>query len=341
MIKFDDIFTYPHLYSSYKRCLIGKRYKNEVMEFGVNLSSNLTKLFYDLKYERYRISGYHEFKIYDPKVRIIQAISFNDRIVQHCLVDFCLYPLLTKSFIYDNVACQKGKGMRLALSRLRTFIISFLKNNDNNKGFFVKIDASKYFDSIDHDIIKSLFLRYNFDDKLKNLLFHIVDSYEKTSNKGIPMGNQTSQLIGLLYLNELDHLFKEKYKVKRYIRYMDDILMIVDNKNLAKEIIDVARDFFNKHLIAINEKSTSIIPFSNGITFLGWRIYLGTNNQLIQTIKKNTKQRIIKASKRKMNIDEPKDIIKSYDGFFSYGDTYLFKRKIMDKLIKMKSTNVL
>lgn len=114
MDEWERIIDFESLYKAHRKARLSKRYKKEVVEFENNLSENLWKLHYDLKYGKYEVGGYHSFMIYDPKEREIQAISYMDRVVQHSLCDNYLIPLLEKKLIYDNVACRKGKGSSLA-----------------------------------------------------------------------------------------------------------------------------------------------------------------------------------------------------------------------------------
>lgn len=120
-MTYEELISFSNLYRAYFACLKGKRHKQEVIDFSLELSKNLWMLHYDLKFQKYKIAGYHEFKIYDPKERMIQAISFRDRIVQHMLVDNYLIPTLGKTFILDNVACQKNKGTSFAHRRIKSW----------------------------------------------------------------------------------------------------------------------------------------------------------------------------------------------------------------------------
>ena len=108
-LAFDEIMTFENLYRAHRRARLGKRHKKEVILFEANLSQNLWQLYYDLKYEKYSVGDYHKFMIYDPKEREFQAISYRDRVVQHCLCDNFLTPLLDCRLIYDNAACRRGK----------------------------------------------------------------------------------------------------------------------------------------------------------------------------------------------------------------------------------------
>lgn len=288
MDEFDEVFSFDHLYKSYKRCLKGKRNKREVIEYSFNLSSNLWKLFYELRYHKYKVDGYKEFTIYDPKTRIIQAISFKDRIVQHCLVDYYLVPKLSKLFILDNCACQKNKGTFFAIKRLRHHLTS--KYSKNYK-YYLKLDVKKFFDNISHDEVKKIFNRYVDNEKILNLLFNIIDSFNYDTNKGFPMGNQTSQFIALLFLSSLDHAIKEKFSIKGYIRYMDDIIILFDEKEKANEIFGFVKEELDKIKLELNKKS-QIHTLGEGIEFLGWRFKVNNSSGIKTSLRRSTKNRI-------------------------------------------------
>ena len=153
--------------------------------------------------------------------------SYKDKVVQHSLCDNVLEPILTRSFITDNYASQVGKGTHYGLDRLREFLRRFYRKNGID-GWILKADISKYFYSIRHDVLKSLIRKKITDPDVLWLVEMIIDSTE--GNVGIPIGNQSSQLFALLYLNNLDHFIKEKLGIKYYGRYMDDFFLIHEDK---------------------------------------------------------------------------------------------------------------
>lgn len=320
--SFEQVISYESLYRAHRRARLGKRHKKEVVEFELNLSKNLWELHYDLKYNRYTVGGYHKFMIFDPKEREIQAISYRDRIVQHALCDNYLTPLLESKYIYDNCACRKNKGTHFALNRLSKFMREF-RNKYGSNGYFVKLDMSKYFNSIDHGILKQKLSKVICDDKILALCGKVIDSYNFEQGKGLPMGNQSSQNFALLYLDEFDHFMKEGLKVRYYVRYMDDIVMIVSDRRFAQSIIDYSKIIIERHLIKLNHKS-QIIPFNSGVIFLGWKFFF-VSSELIKKIKKPLKVRILQ--KMECKIRGQCDInasIVSYRGMLMHGNAVGF-----------------
>lgn len=334
LTTWEDVISYENLYRAHRRARLSKRHKKEVILFEANLSENLWALHYDLKYGRYNITEYHMFTIYDPKEREIQAISYRDRIVQHSLCDNYLTPLLERHLIYDNTACRVGKGSQFAINRFRKFLTMHYREYKRN-GYFVKIDVKKYFASIDHNQIKQKLCKIVDDQKILTLLYKIIDSYNFDIGHGLPMGNQTSQCMALLYLNDMDRYFKEKCQIKYYVRYMDDILMIVPDKNMAKNILTKAKEMLELDKLIINPKST-MIPIKNGVQFLGWIFRLSSTGKVIQKIRKNTKTRIVKKVKllnynvkchKKSEIDKINSWA-SYQGFLMRGMSNKFLNKL-------------
>ena len=334
MSNFKEVISFESLYRAHLRARLGKRGKKEVILFEQNLSDNIIKLHYDLLYKRYKVSGYHSFMIYDPKEREIQTISYIDRVVQHSICDNYLMPLLEKRLIYDNTACRKNKGTDFAIKRLRKFMTDNYKKNKNN-GYFVKVDISKYFNNIDHDVLKNILSKVITDKDILNLLFLIIDSYNFDTNKGLPMGNQTSQCFALLYLDSIDRVVKEELGIKHYVRYMDDIIIITNNKDNAKKCLDVINENVNKKNLTLNYKS-QIIKTKNGINFLGYHFYYTGSGKIIQKIKKENKKRLIKKVKHKIKIKDSllnKNFsLNSYKGFIKRGNYYLYKK--VEKMYK-------
>ena len=323
---FKEVISFKSLYDANKKCLRGKRNKREAIEYQNELGKNLTSLHYRLKYGKYNIERYHCFMIYDPKEREIQAISYEDRIVQRAICDNYLVPLLDRYLFYYNVACRKNKGSSLVYKYLKEGLGSMFRKYGLNF-YVVKGDMKKYFDSIDHDILKEKLRRIVKDKNMMVLLERIIDSYHPDTNLGLPMGNQSSQCFALLYLNDLDHLIKEWLHVKYYIRYMDDMVLLVEGKETAKKILDVIGKEINKCNLSINPKS-QIIKISKGFEFIGRVFYLTETGKTLIRIKKQSKKRMI-AHIKNTDSEDIKQTIVSYNGIFTYVDNYHFFNRLM------------
>ena len=189
----------------------------------MNAGANAALLAEELRTETYHISGYYHFTIHDPKVREIYALHYRDRIVQHSLCDNILAPYFETHLIFDNAACRTGKGTLFAINRLNRFLHEHYRKS-GTKGYFLKCEIRKFFDSIDHRKLKDKLNAVVDDPRTLRMLYQIIDSYQVSPGKGIPMGNQTSQWFALYYLDGMDRLVKEKHRIRHYTRYMDDCL---------------------------------------------------------------------------------------------------------------------
>lgn len=218
LTSFEVMADFNQLYSAYLESRKGKRWKCAVVRFEVNVLENIMFLHFMLTKRKYRPSPYNYFLVHEPKERLIMYNGFRDKIIQHSLCDNVLGPLLSKTFIYDNYASQKGKGTHFGLDRLKSFMQRYYRQFGAD-GWVLKCDISKYFYRINHDVLKSQLRRVIHDPDVLWLLDLIIDS---TEGPGIPIGNHTSQWFAILYLSGMDHMIKERLGIKFYGRYMDD-----------------------------------------------------------------------------------------------------------------------
>jgi len=182
--------------------------------------------------------------------------------VQHALMNH-YEPVFDRHLIFDSYACRIGKGTSKAV--LRAF--HFAKSSRH----FLKMDVRKYFDSIDHETLKALLAKIITDKAAVTVFYTIIDSRGDCSGKGIPIGNLTSQFFANYYLSAFDHHFKEKLHVKRYIRYMDDILIFSDNKEELKDMYGEAARYAGEKLkLALKPQVSGRI--TDGAPFLGFLI---------------------------------------------------------------------
>jgi hypothetical protein len=275
----------------------------------INFEENIIDLQNCLMWKSYEQSRYHEFKVYEPKERIIFALPFRDRVLQHALINI-IEPIFEKSFIYDNYACRTNKGTIAAILKLEEFL------GDHTKGsYFLKADIKKYFYSIDHDILKRIIRRkISCADTLK-LIYLIIDT---TDGPGIPIGNLTSQLFANIYLNELDQFCKHTLKAKHYIRYMDDFIILSEDRDYLRMCFAEIENFVNTELrLSLNSKSY-IEKISKGIDFLGYRHWKNFRLLRKSNMKKNVKK--FKMFMREYNTGNMgiEDIRASYQSFLGH-----------------------
>lgn len=331
---FEMMCSFENLYQAYKKARSGKRDKFSCAQFELCTTENLLKLQQELLSGTYRMEPYTEFMVYEPKERLVKASSFRDRIVQHSLCDNVLQYRIMNHFIYDNYASQTGKGTHFGLNRLWEFMHSYYRHY-GTEGWILKADISKFFYSIDHDILKDQLKKYILDRRVLKLCFDIIDS---TEGVGIPIGNQTSQVFALLYLNGLDHLIKDQMGLKYYGRYMDDFFIIHQDKSELKEIKKMVKAEVEKLNLRLNPK-TQIFPLRNGIDFLGFHSYLTDSGKVVNKIRRDSKNNVRRRLKRLAKLEKSgavnkKTLQQSYNswmGHAKHGDTYHLRKLIEEE----------
>lgn len=262
---FDEICSIENLKSAYYKASLRKRKSNSYLCFRKNQEENLLALQKSLLEGTWTPGKYRQFQITDPKKRTITAAQFSDRIVHHAII-LVLESLFEKKFIFHTYACRKGKGTHAAILYAQKFC---------KKGVsFLKLDVRKYFDSIDHEILKKQLLRLTNEGKTQILLRKIIDSYtsavenEKNEPKGLPIGNLTSQYFANLYLTGLDHFILEHFKPLGYLRYMDDMVIFSKSFNQLKRIFHEIEEYTKKEL-KLSLKPPIFAHTEDGLPFLG------------------------------------------------------------------------
>lgn len=235
------------------------------MEFGKNLKNNLNQIQKELKTKTYCHSTYATFYVKDPKLRKISKACVKDRVVHHAVFSK-LYTIFDSFFIFDSYACRIGKGTHRAVLRLQSFFRKESKNN-TRQTYVLKCDIKKFFDSINQDILMALLRRRIKDNDALWLLERIIKSFPK----GLPLGNITSQLFANIYLNKLDQFIKHVFKVKYYIRYCDDFVILDHNKKSLENLISQIDIFLKTNLaLCLHPNKITIQTYRQGIDFLGY-----------------------------------------------------------------------
>ncbi|MBQ7659337.1 MAG: group II intron reverse transcriptase domain-containing protein [Alphaproteobacteria bacterium] len=280
--------TFQSLHKAHKLCRKSKQHKRATISFEIELGQNLVKLNQSLESAKYCVSKYRSFYIHDPKVRLIEALPYKDRVV---LMSFCknvLEPKLENRLIYDNAASRKGKGTDFAIKRLHTFMRRLFIKIGSNEFYFLKCDIKKYFQNINHDILLQKLKKCGFDEDDMLFMKMLIKSH---GNIGLPLGNQTSQWFALLYLDEIDRLVKERFKVKYYVRYMDDFILLGENKAYLQYCLQMIRKVCTENLkLELNQK-TQIGKIKNGLDFLGFNHKMSASGKIIKNLRGSAKRR--------------------------------------------------
>lgn len=283
----EIITNYENLYLAYKKAKAGKKINSSAARFQTMSLEGVHLLKKQLENRTYQMAQYNEFKIYEPKKRVIKSCSFKDKVVQHCLCDNILHPRLKKEFIECNYAGQIGKGTLFGMDKLKEQMLSYYKGDGSN-GWILKCDITKFFYQIDHEILKDI-IDYYFTDEYTMWLNHLfIDS---TDGLGLPLGNQVAQVYALLMLNGLDHMVVGELGIKFYGRYMDDFYLIHQDKAYLDYCLECIKDMVSTLGLSLNGK-TQIMPIKNGIKFLGFHHYITKNGKYIRKLTGENKRKI-------------------------------------------------
>lgn len=262
-LDFEHVFTFNHLMSAYKRCRKNVNWKVSIQLFNQNKGLNIIRLYHELQSGTYVPKNLHEFDIYDRgKKRHIKSVSVKDRVVQRCLCDYYLVPLLTKSLIYDNGASLKNKGYSFAIYRMERHLRRYYFQH-RKPGYILKCDITKYFDSINHEYLISLLSEKIKDDRLLQL---VIDIVALSGEVGLNVGSQVSQILAVYTLNPLDHLMKDVFGYD-YARYMDDFYILEPNKQILKNALLNIEMHCERAGLRLNKKKTRITKM-NSVEFL-------------------------------------------------------------------------
>lgn len=267
------------------KCKQNVMWKDSVAGYVKNGLANCYRLSKQLDDETYKIDKYTEFTIFEPKRREIVSTRFKDRVFQRSLCDNYLYDVITKSFIYDNCACQVGKGTDFARNRLACHMQRFYRKH-GLAGYVLKCDVKNYFGSTPHDVAKAA-VRKNVDnDWAFEHVCRIIDSFNQGDNPdaGMGLGSQVTQLIQLAVLDKLDHFVKEDLRIRCYIRYMDDFIIIHSDKEYLQQCKNEIRSILEGLGLRLNQNKTQIFPLKQGINFLGFRFCLTRTGKVIKTL---------------------------------------------------------
>lgn len=266
---FEKIITFDNLLLASKKAMRGKKAKSSVSAFYFNLENEVINLQQELALGSYRPMEYTQFMIREPKVRKICSSEFRDRVVHHAICNIA-EPIFEGRSVYDSYACRAGKGSHVAVVRCQQFARTFR--------YYLKCDIRKFFESIDHVVLKRLLRRTFKDEKLLTLLDIIIDHRVPGTaiGRGLPIGNLTSQHFANFYLSKLDHFTKERHRVKGYVRYMDDFISFSNDKGSQRGLLaDIDRFVREELKLELKESVTTLAPVTEGVPFLGFRIFTG------------------------------------------------------------------
>ena len=321
---FEKIIDYNNIRLAFLKAIRGNRSSHSAIKYCKTIDKNLNVLREKLITLNPEWGNYQSFLITDPKLRTISTAPFEQRIMHHAIMNI-LEPVMERPMIHHSYACRKGKGTHSA--------VLYAFNQCKTKPCFLKLDIRKYFDSIDHNVLKSQLRRLIKDKRVLFLLDGIIDSYETLPGRGVPIGNLTSQFFANMYLASMDHYILEVLKPSAYCRYMDDFVLWAETKEQLKNMFIKVNEF------VINDLNLTLKPqvlgkTANGLPFLGFLIK-DKGIYLMQKSKRRVKERMteITASLYQEKITEEKasERVRSVFAAISLARTNHFRKKICEK----------
>ena len=338
----QTVCNFDNLYRAMWKASHNVKWKDSVAGYLKNGLVNCYKLKHSHEDGTYRLDPYTQFTVYEPKKRDIVSTRIKDRVFQRSYCDNYLYGALTRSFIYDNHACQIGFGTQTARNRL----VAHMQKAYRENGMFLYVlkgDLTNYFGSTPHGECKHAVNKRCDDDWAVSEADRIIDSFCQGPDPeiGMGLGSQATQLIQLAVLDDLDHFIKERLHIKHYVRYMDDFILI----HPSKSYLTYCKEEINRWLVArrltLSVKKTQLFPIKQGIKFLGFRFRLTPTSKVVKTLlpEKVSRERrrlkklvaLAKAGvKTKAEVDE---CYQSWKAHAEYGNTHNLILR-MDKYYK-------
>jgi hypothetical protein len=289
---FSLVVDIDNLNEAFKHSKRGVAWKESVQRYEANAMRNITAMSRDLLAGNNIQHGFVEFDLRERgKVRHIKSIHISERIVQKCLCDKCLVPILSYPLIHDNGASIKNKGVHFALRRLITHLRRFYRGNDfSNEGYVLLVDFTKFFDNIRHELLFSLQKEYITDQRLRDLTRAFIRVFGDGISLGL--GSQVSQISAIFMPNKLDHYIKDVLRIKGYGRYMDDLYLIHADKKYLEECLVKIKAVCKRLSIIVNERKTRIVKLSAGVPFLKGKYTLLPSGKILRILGKDSVKRM-------------------------------------------------
>lgn len=364
-ISYNELVDIDKITDMYRVIKSKTRNRGKLHKFELFYSSNIISILAVLKSKKYLHSHYNIFLVHEPKYRIIMSEIMSDKVVNHLISKYVLTPGITPHLIPQNVATRVGKGTKEGIRYTKMYINKLKMNYD--KIYVLKFDVKKYFYSIDHQLIYDKVKDFIVDEEILRIVKNIIDSTDEeyvnvnikkvvdreiarveklnildkdlkiaelkkipfySKGKGLPIGNMSSQLLAIYFLNDLDHYIKEQLHCKYYIRYMDDFVIFSPDKEHLKELRKKIEAKLAEFKLEANKK-TNIYDLDHGFGFLGYYFFL-KGKRLIIKINPQTKRRIKKKMRKLKRIHaENYDQVKaSYMGYLQVAHTKNLLKKM-------------
>ena len=329
----EDIISFEALYESMQKCKRGVIWKDSVAHFVLNAVEEINKLHSQLEDGTYKTRKTKVFIVDGAHKREAMGVAFRDRVYQRSLNDNAIYPAMVKSFIYDNGACQKNKGTNFSRERLVCFLQRYYRKH-GTKGYVLQCDIKGYYPNMRHDVVEKTF-RKQLPPEIHEMACEVMRG-QYSGEVGYLPGSQMIQIAGISVLNGLDHFIKERLRIKLYTRYMDDFILIHEDK----EYLEKCREEIAKQLepmgFELHPKKTRIYPIKEGIKYLGFIYRLTGTGKVVRTVlPKNVKSyrrklfRLVKLAKKgKISHEKVDECYRSWRAHAEKGDSTKLLRRM-------------
>lgn len=327
---YRKVWGFENLLIASRKAQRGKRREPDVYTFNADLERNLLRLQEQLRDRTWTPGKYRDFYVYEPKKRLVSAAPYEDRVVHHALCRV-LEPIWEGMFIFDSYACRVGKGTHAAANRYTQF--------SRKAGYVLKCDISRYFENVDHGILLGEIGRYVRDDGILWLVGTILGSNDNrpaaVTGKGIPIGNLTSQFFANVYLNRFDHWVKEELGHRFYIRYVDDFVILADDKRVLHQAFAAIEARLAGIGLAVHPKKRSVFPVTEGCDFMGYRIW-PDHRRLRPKTGYHSGRKLARLARRygegEVTLDRVRASVASWIGHVKHADTWGLRKAVLGGL---------
>jgi RNA-directed DNA polymerase len=272
---FEKIVSQDNLYLAFWKAGKGKRYAAETQKYAQDLDKNLSELREQFLTGNLQVGDYQYFKIFDPKEREICAAAFKEQVMHHALMNVC-HDVFERAQLFESYASRVGKGTHAAIAQAQLWTKKY--------DYFLKLDVKKFFANLSHEVMQWQVRQLFKETKIIHIFDNIISSYEISPNRGVPIGNLTSQYLANHYLSGLDRYIKTILEIKGYVRYMDDMVLWDDSKMVLQRAEKAISDYLGSHLKGFLKPS--LLNYRDrGLPFLGYSLY-GESIRLTQRSKR-------------------------------------------------------
>lgn len=328
---YPQIWSFENLLAAAKKAQRGKRREAEVYAFNAGLEQNLLQLQEELRDQTWKPGAYRDFYVYEPKKRLVSAAPYRDRVVHHALCRV-LEPIWERMFIFDSYACRIGKGTHKAADRYTQF--------SRKARYVLKCDIRRYFENVDHAVLLGEISRYVKDQGVLWLVRTILESNgtrpAATPGRGIPIGNLTSQFFANVYLNRFDHWMKEEQGFSFYIRYVDDFVVLANEKAVLHQALAAIEARLAAQGLSVHPAKRIVFPVAEGCDFMGYRIW-PDHRRLRPKTGYHGRRKLVRLACRygngEVSLERVRSSVAAWIGHVRHADTWGLRRAVLGDMV--------